>query len=113
MPVVHRFGPYRCYFYSHEYRDSFEAPHIHVGSSSGTAAFWLEPVSLRNSRGNTPREIHQIRQLVKMHGELLLRHWEGMDEGVFVPWLLGLPHHGSWAVTPRPRGLADPRPPVA
>ncbi len=82
MPVVHRFGPYRFYFYSHENRESFEAPHIHVGSSSGTAAFWLEPVGLRNSRGYTPREIHQIRRLVTMHRGLLLRHWnEFFDQG--------------------------------
>ncbi len=82
MPVVHRFGPYRFYFYSHENRETFEAPHIHVGSGAGTAVFWLEPVSLRNSRGYTPREIHRIRRLVTMHRELLVRHWnEFFDQG--------------------------------
>jgi hypothetical protein len=82
VPVIHRFGPYRFFFYSHENRASFEAPHIHVGSATGTAIFWLEPVSLRNSWGYTPREINRIRRLVTVNRELLLRHWNDyFDQG--------------------------------
>jgi hypothetical protein len=82
VPVIHRFGPYRFFFYSHENRASFEAPHIHVGSATGTVVFWLEPVSLRNSWGYTPREINRIRRLVTLNRELLLRHWNDyFDQG--------------------------------
>ena len=51
MPTVHRFGPYRFYFYAHENRDLFEPPHIHVRSGNGAAAFWLDPVRLRERQG--------------------------------------------------------------
>ena len=50
MPTVHRFGPYRFYFYAHENREAFEPPHVHVRSANGSAAYWLEPVSLRDAR---------------------------------------------------------------
>ena len=57
MPTVHRFGPYRFYFYAHENQDTREPPHIHVRSGDGEAKFWLEPVSLENSWRYTPREL--------------------------------------------------------
>ena len=76
MPTVHRFGPYRFYFYSQENRASFEAPHIHVSSRAGRAVFWLEPVSLRINRGYTPREVERLRRIVIANRELLLRSWD-------------------------------------
>ena len=81
MPTVHRFGPYRFYFYSEENRASFEAPHIHVASSEGRAVFWLEPVSLRVNRGYTPREVEQVRKIVIANRESLLRAWHEFFEG--------------------------------
>jgi Domain of unknown function (DUF4160) len=75
VPTVHRFGPYRFYFYSQENRASFEAPHIHVASSDRRAVFWLEPVSLRTNWGYTPREIERLRRIVMANRELLLRSW--------------------------------------
>ena len=75
MPTVHRFGPYRFYFYSEENQASFEAPHIHVASGPGRAVFWLEPVSLRSSWGYTPFEVERIRRIVVGSRESLLRSW--------------------------------------
>jgi len=81
MPVVHRFGPYQFFFYSHENRATREPAHIHVRSAAGAAAFWLTPVHLRESAGYTPREIERIRRIVVMHRSELLRHWhEYFDE---------------------------------
>ncbi len=77
VPTVHRFGPYRFFFYSQENRASYEAAHIHVASSDGSAVFWLEPVGLRANRGYTPREIERLRRIVTANRELLLRSWNG------------------------------------
>ena len=80
MPTVHRFGPYRFYFYSQENRASFEASHIHVSSGEMRAVFWLEPVSLRVNRGYTPREVERLRRIVIANRELLLRAWNEFFE---------------------------------
>jgi hypothetical protein len=57
MPVIHRFGPYRFFFYSHENQDTREPPHIHVISGDGEASFWLSPVALREVSGlHSPRD---------------------------------------------------------
>lgn len=53
MPVVHRFGPYRFFFYSHENQQTNEPPHVHVISSDGEASFWLSPVAVREASGYT------------------------------------------------------------
>ena len=75
VPTVHRFGPYRFFFWSHENRATREPPHIHVTSGHGLALFWLSPVESRESWGYTPREITRIRRLVTAHREELLRRW--------------------------------------
>ena len=75
MPVVHRFGPYRFFFYSHENRATREPPHIHVKSADGEASLWLSPVSLREAWDYTPREVERIRRIVIAHREELLRRW--------------------------------------
>ena len=82
MPTVHRFGPYRFFFYANENRASHEARHIHVASADGQASFWLEPVSVRATFAYTPREVERIRRIVVSNRELLLRRWnEFFDEG--------------------------------
>ncbi len=75
VPTVHRFGPYRFYFWSHENRAIGEPPHIHVRSVHGEAVFWLAPVALRDSWGYTPREVDRIRRLVITQRSALLRQW--------------------------------------
>lgn len=61
VPTVHRFGPYRFWFFSHENEATNEPEHIHVASGDGRAIFWLRPVSLRDYRRYTPREVERIR----------------------------------------------------
>lgn len=75
MPVVHRFGPYEFYFYSDEGRARFEPAHVHVRSGDGAAAFWLEPVSLRDSHRYNRKETERIRRIVVANREHLLRRW--------------------------------------
>lgn len=75
VPTVHRFGPYRFFFWSHENRATREPPHIHVRSGQGIALFWLAPVAYRQSWGYTPREIERIRRLVTALREELLSRW--------------------------------------
>ncbi len=75
VPTVHRSGPYRFFFWSNENRATSEPPHIHVSSGQGLATFWLSPVSNRDSRDYTQREIALIRRLVVVHQDELLRHW--------------------------------------
>ncbi|MDO8486011.1 MAG: DUF4160 domain-containing protein [Candidatus Limnocylindrales bacterium] len=75
VPTVHRFGPYRFYFWSHENRQTGEPPHIHVVSGDGEASFWLSPVAVRDAWDYTPREIERIRRLVVVHREEILRRW--------------------------------------
>ena len=75
MPTVHRLGPYRFYFFSEENRASHEPPHVHVRSANGAAAFWLEPVRVREYEGYTPREVERVRRIVVANRDLLLRRW--------------------------------------
>jgi hypothetical protein len=72
VPVVHRLGPYRFYFFSNENRAINERPHIHVRAADGQAVFWLSPVSLRSAWGYTPREIERVRRIVLANRDLLL-----------------------------------------
>jgi Domain of unknown function (DUF4160) len=75
VPTVHRFGPYRFFFYSDENRGTHEPPHIHVQSGNGEASFWLLLVRRREYWGYTPREVDRIRRLVLAHRPVLLRAW--------------------------------------
>jgi len=75
VPTVHRFGPYRFYFYSDENRETFEPPHVHVWSRGRVAVFWLLPVSLREAQGYTPRDIERIRRIVIGSRDMMLRRW--------------------------------------
>ena len=75
MPVIHRFGPYRFFLHSNENQATREPPHVHVRSGDGVASYWLEPVSLRDARGYTPREVARIRRIVVGSRETMLRQW--------------------------------------
>lgn len=75
MPTVHRFGPYRFSFWSHENQAVGEPPHIDVESGHGLAIFWLEPVRHRKSWGYTERELRVIRRVVEAHQPELLSRW--------------------------------------
>ena len=75
LPTVHRFGPYRFYFYADENRETREPPHVHIKSADGAATFWPSPVSFRDAQRYNPREIERIRRIVVTNRELLLRRW--------------------------------------
>jgi len=76
VPTVHRFGPYRFFFWAEENRETREPPHIHVTSADRHAIFWLSPVERRDSWGYTDREIARIRRLVVDHQAKLLKAWD-------------------------------------
>jgi hypothetical protein len=76
VPTVHRFGPYRFWFFSNENQGTNEPAHIHPQSAHGWAIFWLRPVSLRDYRGYTPREVERVRRIVTANRGSLLRQWD-------------------------------------
>jgi hypothetical protein len=64
MPTVLRTSGYRFFFYSLE---GSEPPHIHVEHGDSVAKFWLDPVSLAESRGFRSHQINRLRALVIEH----------------------------------------------
>ena len=76
MPTVHRFGPYRFYFYSQENRATLRGAAHPRRVGRRCAVFWFAPVSLRDNQGYTPREVERIRRIVTANRELLLRSLE-------------------------------------
>ncbi len=42
-PTIHREGPFRFFFYSHEPR---EPPHVHVERDDAIAKFWLHDAAI-------------------------------------------------------------------
>jgi hypothetical protein len=74
MPTVHREGPYRFYFHSHEPN---EPPHVHVDRDDDSAKFWLKPVALARNLGFRPHELREIERLVANNQQMLLEAWNG------------------------------------
>ena len=69
MPTLFRAGPYRLFVFA---ADCVERRHVHVDGNSGVAKFWLEPVSLGESVGYSPRETHRIRRIVERERLVLI-----------------------------------------
>jgi hypothetical protein len=72
VPAILRVRGYRFFFYSLENR---EPAHIHVAHAGGYAKFWLEPVSLANSRGFRGHELTEIQRIVAEHVGMFLERW--------------------------------------
>ncbi len=72
MPALLRVRGYRFFFFSKEGR---EAPHIHVAHAGWYAKFWLEPVTLADSRGFRSHELREIRQIVLKNRQFFLEEW--------------------------------------
>lgn len=72
MPTIHREGPYRFYFYSHEPN---EPPHIHVDRDEDTCKFWLEPVELARNLGFSVKELRRIEGIVERNSRKFLESW--------------------------------------
>ncbi|MFC1744299.1 DUF4160 domain-containing protein [Candidatus Riflebacteria bacterium] len=74
MPTVHREGPFRFYFYSHE---TNEPPHIHVDRDDFSAKFCLNPVVLSRNIGFSPKELRKIQGIVIENREMFEEAWNG------------------------------------
>jgi len=62
VPTVHRFGPYRFFFFGNE---GLEPAHIHVQRDRKLAKFWLRPVALVSASGFAGHELRRLRRLVE------------------------------------------------
>jgi hypothetical protein len=74
MPTVLRIGPYRFYFYSHDWN---EPQHIHVDREDFSAKFWLNPVCLARNIGFSPKELRKIETMVIENRKKLMEAWNG------------------------------------
>ena len=72
MPTVLVESGYRFFFYSNE---GDEPPHIHVERAEKYAKFWLEPVSLAESRAFRNHELTELRKMVEEHREEFIVAW--------------------------------------
>lgn len=72
MPTVLRVRGYRLFFFSME---GNEPPHIHVEKAEGYAKFWLNPVTLAQSRGFRSKALAEMTRLVKEHRVLFEERW--------------------------------------
>lgn len=73
MPTVLRVGPYRLYFFSHDWG---EPRHVHVDRDDQSAKFWLAPVALARNLGFGPRELRDIERILIEHERDLLEAWD-------------------------------------
>ncbi len=79
MPTLLRAGPYRLFMFM---SDCAEPPHVHVEGNDGVAKFWLQPVSLEDSLGYSPRQIHRIRAIISRERASLIQDIEAVCQRV-------------------------------
>jgi len=72
MPTVLRVSGFRFFFYSLE---GSEPAHIHVEHGDSTAKFWLNPVSVAESRGFRSHQLNRVRLLVIANRATFLEAW--------------------------------------
>jgi hypothetical protein len=72
VPNIDRIGPYRFFFYSNE-RD--EPAHVHIRRERALAKFWLDEVSLADSKRFAARELRELERLVMKHRTQFLESW--------------------------------------
>ena len=72
MPTVHRSGPYRFYFYSHEPN---EPAHVHVDRDDDSVKFWLNPIALARNLGFSGHELRTIERIIRDNHQQLLEAW--------------------------------------
>lgn len=72
MPTILRLGAYRFFFYSNE---KGEPPHIHVQRDNFLAKFWLNPITLANSKHFSSRELRVLSKCVEENQELFMEAW--------------------------------------
>ncbi|MGO8792196.1 MAG: DUF4160 domain-containing protein [Terriglobia bacterium] len=74
MSPVHRTGPHRICYFSHDLR---EPPHVHIDRERFSPKFWLQPVSLARNLGFSARESRRIQSLLEDHQTELMEAWHG------------------------------------
>ncbi len=74
MPVVFRLDGFRFFFYSNE-GDPREPIHIHVRKGSGSAKFWMGPVSLATSNGFDARTLRDLQAILEVRAALIEGAW--------------------------------------
>jgi hypothetical protein len=72
VPVVARVGPYRFFFYSNE---NDEPPHVHVQRERKLGKFWLDRVSVADSKRFAPSELREIERIVVQRRREFLEAW--------------------------------------
>ena len=73
MPTVKGIpGPYRFFFYSF---DCNEPRHVHIKREKMICKFWLDPISLSQNHGYSPRELNRIRRLIETHYNKIDEAW--------------------------------------
>ena len=71
MPTVKGIvGPYRFFFYSFDCKEP-----MHVQREKIICKFWLDPISLSQNYGFSPKEINQIRKMAKINLKKLIEAW--------------------------------------
>jgi len=71
-PTIHREGPFRFFFYSHEPR---EPPHVHVERDDAIAKLWLHDASIADSGGFPLRDLQRVAAIVLVHRDHFLEAW--------------------------------------
>ncbi len=71
MPTVLHINGYRFFFYSNDHLPI----HIHIEKDNKTAKFNLNPIELVYSRRYKASEIFEIRKLVELNVEFLIKKW--------------------------------------
>ena len=73
MPTVKGIpGPYRFFFFSF---DCHEPKHVHVQRENLVCKFWLDPLDLSKNYGFSPKELGEIRRLIKLHQIKIVEAW--------------------------------------
>ena len=70
MPTVFVIDGFRFFFYSNE---GSGPPHIHVERGSGSAKWWLTPVSIGWNDGLKPPEVRKARRIIGENEERLIK----------------------------------------
>ena len=72
MPEVLRIRSFRFFFFS---REGNEPRHIHVERAEKYAKFWLDPVTLAESKAFRSHELAELRRMVEEHREEFIVAW--------------------------------------
>lgn len=76
MPTILRIRGYRIGFYQ---ADLAEPPHVHVKKQGGEAKFWMESLTLAESRGFREHELNEIRRILVDHQPSILAAWRAEE----------------------------------